>query len=58
VTTASAVALAHGYRTALYVLTGLLVLAALVAAGFVRPRARPAEAPQVEEELEVMEAAA
>jgi EmrB/QacA subfamily drug resistance transporter len=58
VTTASAVALAHGYRTALYVLTGLLVLAALVAAGFVRPRTRPAEAPQVEEELEVIEAAA
>jgi EmrB/QacA subfamily drug resistance transporter len=58
VTTASAVALAHGYRTALYVLTGLLVVAAVVAVGFVRPRPHPAETLPVEEELEVIEAAA
>jgi EmrB/QacA subfamily drug resistance transporter len=58
VTATSSVALDHGYQAALYVLTGLLVLAAVVAVAFVRPRPRPAEALPVEEELEVIEAAA
>jgi EmrB/QacA subfamily drug resistance transporter len=58
VSATSAVALDHGYQTALYVLTGLLVLAAVVSAAFVRPRPRPAETVPAQEELEVMEAAA
>ena len=39
----SDVALDHGFQTALYVLTGLLVLGALIAGGLVRPRPRPVE---------------
>jgi EmrB/QacA subfamily drug resistance transporter len=54
-----AAALDHGFQTALYVMTALLVGAALVSFGLVRPRPLPAEAaPQLEEELEVVEAAA
>jgi EmrB/QacA subfamily drug resistance transporter len=56
---ASSLALDHGYRTALYVLTGLLVAGALIAAGVVRPVRHPvaAESP-LPQELEVIEEAA
>jgi hypothetical protein len=42
----SPVALDHGFQTALYVLTGILVLGALIAGGLVRPRPRPVEGDQ------------
>src|SRR4051812_19009472 len=45
-----AAALDHGFRTALYALTGLLVLGIAIAAGFVRPQ-RTEAAPAVAEEL-------
>ena len=38
VTTSSSVALNHGYQTALYVLTGLLLVGALIAVTLLRPR--------------------
>ena len=41
VTSSSAAALDHGFQTGLYVLTGLLVLGALIAGGFVRPQPAP-----------------
>jgi EmrB/QacA subfamily drug resistance transporter len=39
----SPVALDHGFQTALYVLTGVLVVGALIAGGLVRPRPQPVE---------------
>jgi hypothetical protein len=41
VASASAVALDHGFQTGLYVLTGLLVIGAAIAAGLVRPQPAP-----------------
>jgi EmrB/QacA subfamily drug resistance transporter len=43
VTTSSPVALDHGFQTALYVLTGLLVAGALIALTLVKPAPRPSE---------------
>jgi fucose permease len=43
----SPAALDHGFQVALYVLTGLLVTGAVVAAGLVRPRPQREEAPEV-----------
>ena len=41
-TAASAAALDHGFQTALYMLTGLLIVGAIIAGGFIRPpRPRP-----------------
>jgi hypothetical protein len=57
-TAASPAALDHGFQTALYVLTGLLVLGALIAGGFVRPRPRPAEVEATVDELEPIREAA
>jgi MFS family permease len=55
----SAVALDHGFQTALYVLTGVLVVGALIAAALIRPRPRPAEAEAgAPEELEPVREAA
>ena len=54
----SPAALDHGFQTALYVLTGLLVLGVLIAAGLVRPRPRPAEAEVRGDELEPVREAA
>jgi EmrB/QacA subfamily drug resistance transporter len=51
-------ALDHGFQTALYVLTGLLVLGVLIAAGLVRPRPRPVEAEARADELEPVREAA
>jgi predicted MFS family arabinose efflux permease len=45
----SGAALDHGFQTALYVLTGMLVVGALIAGGLIRPRPRPLE---VEESVE------
>jgi MFS family permease len=56
VSATSAVALDHGFRTALYVLTGLLVLGALLAASLIRPQ-RVAET-EPEAELEPLREAA
>jgi EmrB/QacA subfamily drug resistance transporter len=55
-TTTSSAALTHGFQTALYVLTGLLVFAAVVAAGMISTRSALAE-PQVEELEPIREAA-
>jgi EmrB/QacA subfamily drug resistance transporter len=55
---ASGVALDHGFQTALYVLTGLLVLGALIAAGLIRPRPRSVEAESSVDELEAAREAA
>jgi MFS family permease len=52
VTATSPVALDHGFQTALYVLTGLLVVGALIAGGLVRPRPRPVVVEPATEELE------
>jgi EmrB/QacA subfamily drug resistance transporter len=54
----SPVALDHGFQTALYVLTGVLVVGVLIAGGLVRPRPRPAEAEPSPEELEPVRGAA
>ena len=43
VATSSVAALDHGFQTALYVLTGLLVLGALIALTLVTPAPRPSE---------------
>jgi EmrB/QacA subfamily drug resistance transporter len=55
---ASPVALDHGFQTALYVLTGVLVLGALIAVVLIRPTPRPAEAEVIVGELEPMREAA
>ena len=55
----SAPALDHGFRTALYVLTGVLVVGTLVAGTLVRPAPRPAESDAIEvDTFEVLEEAA
>ena len=54
-TAAGAATLDHGYRTALYVLTGLLVVGVLVSAGLIKPEPRET-APG--EELELLQEAA
>ena len=48
--TSSRVALDHGFQTGLYVLTGLLVVGALIALGLVRPPAPTVRGEQVEGE--------
>jgi EmrB/QacA subfamily drug resistance transporter len=58
VSAASGVALDHGFQTALYVLTGLLVLGAVVAAGLISSRPRPAEAAATVDDLEPVREAA
>jgi EmrB/QacA subfamily drug resistance transporter len=57
VTSSSTVALDHGFQTGLYVLTGLLVLAAVVAGGLVRTQPTPVTA-LPEPELETIREAA
>ena len=54
----SPVALDHGFQTALYVLTGILVVGALIAGGLIRPRPRPVEAEPTADELEPVREAA
>jgi len=59
VTATSGIALDHGFQTALYVLTGLLVLGALIAVSLLRPAPAPsADAVPVDEELTPLEEAA
>jgi EmrB/QacA subfamily drug resistance transporter len=58
VSAASGAALDHGFQTALYVLTGLLVLGALIAGGMIRSRPRPVEAESSVDELEPVREAA
>jgi hypothetical protein len=55
---ASPAALDHGFQTALYVLTGVLVLGALIAGGFIRPQPRPLEVEPTVEEIEPVREAA
>jgi len=56
---ASPLALDHGFRTGLYVLSGLLTVGAVTAFTFVRPERRPAGAqPTVNEEFEALQEAA
>jgi predicted MFS family arabinose efflux permease len=43
VSATSGAALDHGFQITLYVLTGMLVLGALIAGGLIRPRPRPVE---------------
>jgi hypothetical protein len=59
VTTSSGVALDHGFQTALYVLTGLLVIGALIAVALVRSAPAPsADAQFVDGEVIAFEEAA
>jgi MFS family permease len=59
VTVSSGVALDHGFRTALYVLTGLLVVGALIALSLVRSAPAPmADSIPLEEEMVAFEEAA
>jgi sugar phosphate permease len=59
VTASSGVALAHGFQTALYVLTGLLVIGVLIAVALVKPTpARSADARFDEGEVIAFEEAA
>src|SRR5207245_11570203 len=52
VTATSSIALDHGFQTALYVLTGLLVLGALIAVSLLKPAPAPsADAVPVDEEM-------
>src|SRR4051812_5746503 len=55
---AAPAALDHGYRIALYALTGLLVLGIAIAAGLVRPAREPRRLPVVEEKLVLAKEAA
>jgi len=55
VSASSGVALDHGFQTALYVLTGVLIVGALIAAGLIRPQPRLAEPT---DELQTVEEAA
>ena len=58
VTASSGVALDHGFQTALYVLTGLLVVGALIAVALLRaPAPRTQVAPDEGEALVLEEAA-
>ena len=59
VTASSRVALDHGFQTGLYVLTGLLVIGALIAVALVKSApALSAEAPAVDGEAVALEEAA
>jgi EmrB/QacA subfamily drug resistance transporter len=59
VTASSSIALDHGFRTGLYVLTGMLVVGALIAATLVRPaQPRRVEAEPVEGEAVALDEAA
>jgi EmrB/QacA subfamily drug resistance transporter len=59
VTATSSVALDHGFQTGLYVLTGLLLLGALIAASLLRPAPAPsADAVPADEEMTAMREAA
>jgi EmrB/QacA subfamily drug resistance transporter len=58
VTVSSVVALDHGYRMALYIMLGMLLVAAGVAAGLVRPHATPVPASAAAQEPELVEEAA
>jgi len=58
VTTASAVALDHGFQTALYVLSGLLAIGAVIAATLVRTSPAPGAPAEVVEAEPVLEHAA
>ena len=58
VSATSPVALDHGFQTALYVLAGLLVAGAVIAAGLIGPRPRPAEVERGFDELEPVREAA
>jgi EmrB/QacA subfamily drug resistance transporter len=58
VSAASPAALDHGFQTALYALTGALVLGVLIAATLIRPRPRPVEADVPADELEPVREAA
>jgi hypothetical protein len=59
VTASSAVALDHGFQTALYVLTGLLVTGAIIAVALVKSAAAPsAKARPVDGEVFALEEAA
>ena len=59
VTAASAVALDHGFQTALYTLTGLLLVGALIAVAFVKPaRTVRADAELIDGEAVALEEAA
>ena len=51
-------ALDHGFQTALYVLTGLLLVGALISGGLIRPQPRSAEAVQAPDEREQVREAA
>jgi EmrB/QacA subfamily drug resistance transporter len=57
VSASSAGALDHGFRTGLYVLTGLLVLGAVIAGGLIRPQPASVEV-LAESELEMLREAA
>jgi hypothetical protein len=52
----SAAALDHGFQTTLYVLTGLLIVGAVIAAVWIKPQGAQAQAPQAE--LDVLKEAA
>ena len=57
ISTASAAALDHGFQTTLYVLTGLLLVGAVIAGVWIKPqRAVQPQAPQAE--LDVLKEAA
>jgi EmrB/QacA subfamily drug resistance transporter len=59
VTATSGTALDHGFQTALYVLTGLLVLGALIAAALLKPAPAPsADAVPVDEDMTPLKEAA
>ena len=59
VTAASAAALDHGFQTALYLLTGLLIVGATIAAGLIRPPAvRPVPQPVELQHPDLLEEAA
>jgi EmrB/QacA subfamily drug resistance transporter len=58
VTATSGIALDHGFQTGLYVLTGLLLVGAVIAVTLVRPQPAPAAGDVVPEEAIVLEEAA
>jgi EmrB/QacA subfamily drug resistance transporter len=58
VTTSSPAALDHGFQTALYVLTGLLLAGAAIALTLVKPQAAPDAAPAIESEAVALDEAA
>jgi hypothetical protein len=59
VSATSGVALDHGFQTGLYVLTGLLVLGALIVVTLLRPAPAPsADAVPVDEEMTPLKEAA